>query len=89
MNCVYCKIEINPLRIKALPNAKTCVDCSTTGAKRGVSTVNGSKDDTWNDIAIMEPEEFNRYQISKKLYEKSLKTPLLDNPPQEEDNTEE
>lgn len=84
MNCVYCKQEINPLRVKALPNTKTCVNCSTTGPKRGVPTVNGSKDDTWNDIQIMEPEEFNRYEKSKKLYEKSLKEPLLDTPKEED-----
>lgn len=28
--CIKCKEEINPLRIKALPEAKTCVKCSTT-----------------------------------------------------------
>ena len=30
MNCCKCSKEINPLRIKALPEAKTCVNCSTT-----------------------------------------------------------
>jgi len=28
--CIKCKEDINPLRIKALPDAKTCVKCSTT-----------------------------------------------------------
>ena len=60
--CVYCKQEINPLRIKALPTAKTCVDCSTTGAKRGVPVMFGEKDHTWTDMVIMEPEEFDRFE---------------------------
>ncbi len=28
--CIKCRETINPLRIKALPTAKTCVECSTT-----------------------------------------------------------
>jgi len=60
--CIKCKQEINPLRIKALPTAKTCVDCSTTGAKRGVPVMFGEKDHTWTDMVIMEPEEFDRFE---------------------------
>jgi len=30
MKCVKCLDEINPLRIKALPDTKTCVKCSDT-----------------------------------------------------------
>jgi uncharacterized protein YerC len=30
MICIKCQKEINPLRIKALPETKTCVNCSTT-----------------------------------------------------------
>jgi hypothetical protein len=29
MECLKCQKEINPLRIKALPNTKTCVNCSS------------------------------------------------------------
>ena len=60
--CVKCREEINPLRLKALPTAKTCVDCSTTGAKRGVPMMFGEKDHTWTDIILMEPEEFDRFE---------------------------
>jgi hypothetical protein len=60
--CIKCKQEINPLRIKALPSAKTCVECSTTGAKRGVPMMFGEKDHTWTDIILMEPEEFDRFE---------------------------
>ncbi|MDA7492444.1 hypothetical protein N8445_00595 [bacterium] len=30
MKCVKCTEEINPLRVKALPDTKTCVSCSST-----------------------------------------------------------
>ena len=32
MKCVKCSTEINPLRLKALPGTKVCVNCSTTKA---------------------------------------------------------
>tara|TARA_B100000497_G_C7629618_1_gene378381 strand:- start:534 stop:764 length:231 start_codon:yes stop_codon:yes gene_type:complete len=32
MICVKCHDEIQPGRLKALPNSKTCVKCSTTSA---------------------------------------------------------
>ena len=32
MKCCKCQSEINPLRLKALPNTKVCVNCSTTKA---------------------------------------------------------
>ena len=64
--CVKCKQEINPLRLKALPTAKTCVDCSTTGAKRGVPMMFGEKDHTWTDMVIMEPEEFDKFEKINK-----------------------
>jgi hypothetical protein len=30
MRCFKCTAEINPLRLKALPGTKTCVNCSST-----------------------------------------------------------
>ena len=30
MECNICFNEINPLRLKALPDTKTCVECSST-----------------------------------------------------------
>ena len=64
--CIKCKQEINPLRLKALPTAKTCVECSTTGAKRGVPMMFGEKDHTWTDMVIMEPEEFDKFEKINK-----------------------
>ncbi len=62
MKCVKCKIEIHPLRIKALPDTKVCVDCSTVGYYRAVTTTHGTGDHTWNDIHLMTPEQFSQYQ---------------------------
>jgi len=31
MKCIKCYEDINPLRIKALPDTKTCVKCSSVG----------------------------------------------------------
>jgi hypothetical protein len=31
-NCIKCCEEINPLRVKALPDTKVCVKCSNTKA---------------------------------------------------------
>jgi hypothetical protein len=73
--CIKCKQEINPLRIKALPTAKTCVDCSTTGAKKGVPMMFGEKDHTWTDMVIMEPDEFDRFE---KLNKQQAKFDNLD-----------
>jgi hypothetical protein len=64
--CVKCREAINPLRLKALPTAKTCVECSTTGAKRGVPMMYGEKDNTWTDMVIMEPEEYDRFEKLNK-----------------------
>jgi hypothetical protein len=64
--CIKCREAINPLRLKALPTAKTCVECSTTGAKRGVPMMYGEKDHTWTDMIIMEPEEFDRFEKLNK-----------------------
>jgi hypothetical protein len=63
--CIKCREEINPLRLKALPNTKTCVDCSTVGAKKGIGMVYGEKDHTWNDMIIIEADEADRIERIK------------------------
>ena len=60
MKCIHCQEEINPLRLKALPSTKTCVGCSTTGAKRGVIVTLGEKDHTCNEIMFLEDD--NQYE---------------------------
>jgi hypothetical protein len=52
--CIKCKGEIPQLRLKALPNTFTCVECSTVGAKKSKTVMYGQKDDTWTDIIIVD-----------------------------------
>jgi hypothetical protein len=91
--CVKCKEVINPLRLKALPTAKTCVECSTTGAKRGMPVMFGDKDNTWVDVVLMEPDEFerlekaNREPISFDILEESEMNDDGDDNASEWDNT--
>lgn len=71
-DCIKCKEPINPLRLKALPGTHTCVECSTTGAKRGVPVMFGSKDHTWTDLVVMEEKEFEEYEKRQKQNRKGL-----------------
>lgn len=68
--CIKCKVVINPLRIKALPSTTTCVECSTTGAKRVVTMMYGEKDHTYTDIVIMEPHEYDIFEKQQKIKSK-------------------
>jgi hypothetical protein len=62
--CIGCGEQIHPKRVEILPNTKTCVNCSTTGAKRGIPVMHGNveKDDTWVDMVFMEPEQYEAYE---------------------------
>jgi len=59
--CKFCKNEIPAGRLKALPTAVTCVECSTAGMKRGVPVQLGSGDHTCTELLIMEEETYFRY----------------------------
>jgi hypothetical protein len=68
MNCIHCQEEINPLRLKALPGTMTCVNCSTTGAKRGVIVTLGEKDHTCNEVMFLEDDnQYEKYLQSQQL----------------------
>ena len=67
MKCIHCQIEINPLRLKALPGTRTCVECSTTGAKIAIPMTFGEKDHTWNDVVFMETNEYNTFKDQKTV----------------------
>lgn len=56
--CIKCKGEIPEGRLKALPGATTCVACSSSRMKRAVTIVGGEREDTYNDLIIMEAEEY-------------------------------
>jgi hypothetical protein len=67
--CIKCNEIINPLRIKALPQTLTCVNCSTIGAKKGVSMMFGEKDHTWTDMVIVDPDRFKIIEDQKSYLE--------------------
>ena len=58
--CKVCGEEINPLRVKALPSAVTCIEHSNTAPKRGRILTLGEGDHTYNEIEILE-EDVYRY----------------------------
>jgi len=63
--CVVCKDPMPELRSTKY-GYKSCVECSTTGAYTAVTTINGVGDHTWNDIAIMTPEQSKQYSKESK-----------------------
>jgi hypothetical protein len=69
--CNICGSEIHPKRLEILPDTHQCVSCSTTGKKAGVTVVVGEGDHTYNDIVIMDREDYLKYQeLEHKLYGK-------------------
>ena len=80
--CKGCGEQIHPKRVEILPNTTTCVSCSNTGMKRGVTVLNGDveKDDTWVDIVFLEPEDYDRYMEQegklKKITSNSTKAKI-------------
>ncbi len=64
--CSVCKTPMPELRLTKY-GYSNCVNCSTIGAYKAVSTINGEGDHTWNDIQIMTPEEAESYAKSSKL----------------------
>lgn len=83
--CVVCGEEIHPKRLEILPNTQKCVNCSTTGKKAGVSVVLGEGDHTFNEIVIMEPEEYDQLQE----LEYRLNGPRKDDVPNPDEDLEE
>ena len=65
IRCIKCGEVINPLRIKALPNTRVCIECSTAGAYQVVTITGGSGDHTWNDLQILTQNQFDNYQKSE------------------------
>lgn len=85
--CLVCNEEIHYKRLEILPNAVTCVVCSTTGKKAGVTVVVGEGDHTYNDVVIMEPEEYIQYkEVEYKFHGKRKDD--IGHPDEEEDEEE-
>lgn len=60
-HCITCKGEIPEGRLKALPGVRTCVNCSTSKMKRSITVTKGEGEDTYNDIIIMDADEYDAY----------------------------
>ena len=65
IKCVKCEEDMPELRLTKF-GYKVCVNCSTTGAYKAVSTVNGVGDHTWNDIQIMTSDEAKQLSNHEK-----------------------
>lgn len=79
--CISCNQEINPLRIKALPTAKTCVECSTESPKRGRILTLGEGDHTYNEIEILSEEAYRsitELEITRGVSKKKVHIELQD-----------
>ena len=62
MNCIKCNKKIPPKRLEIIPGTKTCVNCSTESAKRGIPVMRGTGDHTWVDLEVMTQEQYNQYE---------------------------
>jgi len=60
-NCVVCEQPIHPKRLEILPKTKTCVECSSSEKKAGVTIMQGTGDHTYVETIIMEASEYRRY----------------------------
>ena len=59
MNCCKCSVEINPLRIKALPDTRTCVECSDV-ERNYVRTIISGKT-TYSEIEVIKNKDTKEY----------------------------
>jgi hypothetical protein len=59
--CNGCDNPIQAGRIKALPGTKVCVSCSTAGKKKAITVTGGDREDTFNDIVIMDDREYQEF----------------------------
>lgn len=59
--CIACKEPMPELRLTKY-GYRSCVNCSTVGAYRAVTTTGGEGDHTWNDIQIMTPSQAEVYE---------------------------
>ena len=59
MNCCKCSVEINPLRVKALPDTRTCVKCSDV-ERNYVRTIISGKT-TYSEIEVIKNKDTKEY----------------------------
>ena len=70
IKCIKCEENMPELRLIKF-GYKVCVNCSTTGAYKAVSTINGTGDHTWNDIQIITADQAEKLSNQKgpKLFD--------------------
>jgi hypothetical protein len=66
MNCCKCGGVIPPLRLKAIPSTKTCVNCSAVERVGGHTIISGKN--TYSELQIVPMEV--AVELSKKQYRK-------------------
>jgi hypothetical protein len=70
--CVGCGGEIHPKRVEILPYTKTCVGCSTTEKKGGMTVQLGEGDHTYNEIIIMDRDDLNKIEDLQNRHKKVI-----------------
>jgi hypothetical protein len=84
-NCIKCGEAIPEGRLKALPTAKTCINCSGVQKKGTITVMKGEGDHTWIETIHLEHDEYKAYieaenklrRVGSKLLE------LIDEPQQD------
>jgi hypothetical protein len=71
MNCIKCGDIIPEGRLKALPGAKTCVNCSGVQKKGAVTIMKGTGDHTWIETIHLEHEDYKAYVEAENKLRKS------------------
>lgn len=64
--CRKCGNDINEGRLKAIPDTKTCVECSNTNKKKGFKIITGK--DTYTELDIVDDETFKELDRYDKTY---------------------
>jgi hypothetical protein len=83
--CKKCGNEIHPKRVEILPTATTCVKCSDTKAKRSITVQLGEGDHTYNELIIMDADEYQK--LEPYINPRTVSTPSLDKIEEIEENT--
>tara|TARA_R110001606_G_scaffold349562_1_gene499531 strand:- start:76 stop:324 length:249 start_codon:yes stop_codon:yes gene_type:complete len=65
IKCIKCRGDMPELRLTKY-GYEVCVNCSTTGTYKAVSTLNGSGDHTWNDIQIITSDQADELEKNQK-----------------------
>lgn len=59
--CKVCGESIPQGRLNILPFTQTCVLHSTSSPYKGIVTLEGEGDHTWNDIKLVDDSTFEKY----------------------------